>query len=62
MKTYIPEKPETTRAQVNMLWDGLFNHLPTTLRAMEKWNNIRFGFIMTFMALIIALLGITILR
>ena len=57
----IPDKPKSSKGQVDMLWDAVFNHIPTALRAMEKWNNVRFGFLMGFMALIVALLGISII-
>lgn len=47
----MPEKPETMKAQVDMLWDAVFNHIPTKL----NWQNIKLNFIMTFIALILAL-------
>ncbi len=52
----IPEKPETQEEQINMLWDGVFNHLPHRL----AWLNIKINFILTFMAIELGLTGFAI--
>ena len=49
-----PEKPTRQRDQIDMLWDGVFNHLPTKI----KWIDVKVNFLMAFVALILALMGI----
>lgn len=58
MKNNIPEKPKTQKEQISMLWDAVYNHLPTRL----GWIDIKIGFIMGFLGLILALLGVLIMR
>ena len=52
------ERPKTAKAQIDMLWDAAFNHIPSKLR----WLDIKLDFILVFTALILGLLGIIIAR
>ena len=54
----IPEKPKTTKEQINMIWDALFNAIPHHLKSQD----IRINFILAFMALILAMIGILVVR
>ena len=45
-------KPRTTKDQVSMLWDAVYNHIPTQL----AWQNMKINFILTFVAMILVLL------
>lgn len=51
----IPEKPETHDDQMDMVWTALFNHIPTQL----YWMNTKMTFILTFMALVLVLVAMT---
>ena len=53
-----PEKPETLDAQVSMLWDGLYNHLPSWLEAIE----LKMNFVLVFLGLLLGFLAILVAR
>ncbi len=46
------EKPKSEESQISMLWDAVYNHIPTQI----KWLNVKLTFILTFVALILGLL------
>lgn len=50
----LPDKPKTQKAQINMIWDALFNEIPHRL----KWQDIKINFILVFVALILTGMGI----
>lgn len=50
----LPKKPKTTKGQVDMMWDAVFNLWPHRL----KWQDIKINFILAFVALILAGMGI----
>ena len=50
----IPEKPKTTAGQIDMIWVAVFNAIPHRL----KWQDIKINFILAFVALILAGMGI----
>lgn len=54
----IPEKPKSQKEQVSMLWDAVYNHMFSKLAAHDKMM----GFTLAFLALILAFLGILILK
>ena len=54
----IPEKPKTTKEQINMIWDALFNSLPHRMRSQD----IRINFTLAFMALVLAFMAIQEIR
>ena len=54
----MPEKPEKQGEQISMLWDAVFNHIPTKL----KWVSVKLNFVLVFLALILAFQGIIILK
>ena len=47
----IPEKPETQKEQISMLWDAVFNHLFTA----QHWQGVMLKFVLALLAVIIAL-------
>jgi len=56
----IPEKPQNINQQVSMMWDYLFNHLPSRLKQQDRrlrWQDVKINFILLFVALILASLG-----
>jgi hypothetical protein len=60
-----PPKPKTEKAQVDQLWDAMFNHLPSTLNAIktaaekgDKWQNVKLNFVLGFLVLIMTFLGV----
>lgn len=56
MNNKMPDKPKTQKAQIDMLWDACFNHIPSKL----KWMNLKINMVLTFGAFALALLGIVI--
>ena len=54
----IPEKPKTTKDQINMIWDALFNAIPHHLKSQD----IRINFILAFMALVLGLMAVMLIR
>lgn len=49
-----PEKPNTLKQQVSMMWDVLFNEIPHHF----KWQDRKINFVLIFMGLILAAVGI----
>lgn len=54
----IPQKPETQKEQISTLWDIVCNHLFTKVNT----HDIKINFILIFVGLILALLGVLIFR
>jgi len=54
----IPAKPKTTKAQIDMIWDALFNEIPHKF----KWQDVKINFILVFVALILTMIGILVVR
>lgn len=54
----IPAKPKTTKEQVDKLWDIVTNDIMTRLR----WQDIKINFILTLVAIILALTAIAVLK
>ena len=50
------KKPTKMSAQIDMVWDELFNHIPSRLR----WQDVKLNFLLGFVALILGLLGVLI--
>ena len=56
----IPRKPRNVNKQVSMVWDYLYNHLPSKLAEQDKrigWQDVKLNFILVLVALILAYLG-----
>jgi len=49
----IPQKPKAMKNQISMLWDAVYNHIPTQLSSQRMQMN----FIMGILGLIMALNG-----
>ena len=47
----IPQKPETQKEQISMLWDAVYNHLFTA----QHWQGIMLKFVLALRAVIIGL-------
>lgn len=56
MKDDIPKKPETQRAQIEMLWEAAYNHLPHKISIL----GVKVNLIMAFGGLSLALLAVVI--
>ena len=54
----IPKKPKTQKAQIDMMWDFLFNKFAHRMEFDDK----RFGFIMALLALILAFMAVQMIR
>jgi len=54
MKNQMPEKPKTTKGQVDALWDICSNHILGRLR----WQDVKLNFILGFMGLVMVVLGV----
>lgn len=52
-----PPRPKSSKAQVEMLWEAMYNHVFTWMR----WQDIKLNFVLVFLGLVVALLAITIL-
>lgn len=52
----IPEKPNATKDQVSMLWDAVYNHLPSRL----SWQDKKISFVLAITGLSLGLLGVII--
>ena len=53
-----PKKPEDEKEQISMLWDQMFNHLPTWMRFVEmrfNFNWLLFGIVIALLACLIAM-------
>ena len=46
------QKPVTTKEQINLIWEAVFNHIPSQLH----WQDIKINFILVFVALILGML------
>lgn len=68
LKTYMPPpKPESQGAQLDMVWNALFNGAGVT-RKMElrqiqvmrklRWQDVKLNFVLVFLALLLACWGI----
>ena len=56
----VPPKPRGVNKQISMVWDYLYNHLPSRLAEQDKrivWQDIKLNFILILVALILAYLG-----
>ena len=56
----VPPKPKTQKEQTSMLWDAVYNHIPSILRQQDrrlKWQDVKLTFVLIFMALILASLA-----
>ena len=60
--TVAPGKPDKQRDQISMLWDAVYNHIPTQLH----WQNTKVNFVLAMLGLLIGLtalsLSLTIIR
>jgi hypothetical protein len=54
MNNRTPQKPKNQKEQISMLWDAVYNHLPSRL----NWQDKKLNFILIFMGLILAALAI----
>jgi len=52
------KKPKTQKEQVDLIWDFLFNHLVHKI----KFIDLKIGFILAFLTLMLALLSVLIFR
>jgi len=50
----MPQKPQRQKDQVDMLWDAVFNHLPSKL----NWIDIEIKFVFLLLVVILAILGV----
>ena len=56
----VPPKPRDTNKQVSMMWDYLYNHLPSKLAEQDdhfRWQDRKLNFMFVFLALLLACLG-----
>ena len=56
----IPPKPESPNEQVSMMWDFLYNHLPSRLNKQDYkilWQDRKINFILVFVAILVACFG-----
>lgn len=56
----IPPKPEKPEDQISMMWDAIYNHIPSILRQQDrrfKWQDVKINFVLALIALILALLA-----
>ena len=52
----VPKKPTKQKEQIDMMWQAVYNHLPTKI----KWIDVKANFILALVALILALQGVLI--
>lgn len=52
------KKPKAQREQVDLIWDFVFNHLAHKI----KFIDLKIGFILAFIAIMLALLGVLVFR
>jgi len=50
-----PNKPKTHDEQMDMVWDALFNHIPTRL----AWVDLKVNFILAFIGIVLALVAVS---
>ena len=56
----IPPKPENSNEQISMMWDFLYNHLPTRLNRQDYkilWQDRKINFILVLVAILVACFG-----
>ena len=56
----IPEKPESPDEQTSMMWDFLYNHLPSRLANQDfkiLWQERKINFILILVAILVACFG-----
>lgn len=56
----IPPKPESIEDQVSMMWDFMYNHLPSKLARQDRkimWQDIKLNFILVLVGLILAFIA-----
>ena len=58
MKDKNTNKPESQEEQISVIWDFLFNHLAHRV----KFIDLKIAFILGFLTLILALLGVLIVK
>lgn len=61
----LPPKPPSEKEQISVMWDILANHLPHCLQDVYDrihWVDRKLNFILGFMGLVLALLGVLIAR
>ena len=58
MKITTPTKPGTEQAQIDMLWDGFYNHLPHWLNFIDTKQNFILALIGLTLALVAVVVGI----
>jgi len=63
MKNRVPQKGATLEEVVSQIWDAVFNHLPHNLAIYEgklSFQDTKLNFVLAFLALLLALVGINI--
>jgi len=56
----IPPKPEDSKEQTSMMWDFLYNHLPSRLNKQDYkilWQDRKINFILVLVAILVACFG-----
>jgi len=56
----IPPKPEGINEQTSMMWDFLYNHLPSRLNKQDYrilWQDRKINFILVLVAILVACFG-----
>jgi len=56
----IPEKPKEPDQQTSMMWDFLYNHLPSRLNKQDYkilWQDRKINFILVLVAILVACFG-----
>jgi len=59
-KYEIPPKPESNNEQTSMMWDFLYNHLPSRLNKQDYkilWQDRKINFILILVAILVACFG-----
>ena len=55
-----PPKPRSVNKQISMVWDYLYNHLPSKMGEQDRriwWQDIKINFILVLVALILAFIA-----
>lgn len=63
--TSVPPKPHSQKQQISMLWDAVYNHLPTQLRQLydkQQWQDKKTTFVLVMLALVLAFLAVLIAK
>ena len=56
----IPEKPPIPNDQISMMWDFLYNHLPSRLNKQDYkilWQDRKINFILILVTILLAFVG-----